>query len=182
RVRLLGVARLAGGKLEQRVAPAMVPKSLPLAQVSGALNAVMVNGDFAGDLMLDGQGAGGAPTASSVVSDIIDIARVNFAPAFGLPGSKLRKLTVSRVPEAQQRYYMRMQVVDKPGVVADISAILRDEAISIESLLQRGRSTDSVPVVITTHETRADAIARAAEKIAKVGTVVERPCLLPIEE
>lgn len=182
RVRLLGVARLAGGKLEQRVAPAMVPKSLPLAQVSGALNAVMVKGDFAGDLMLEGQGAGGAPTASSVVSDIIDIARVNFAPAFGVPGSKLRKLTVSRVPEAQQRYYMRMQVVDKPGVVADISAILRDEAISIESLLQRGRSTDSVPVVITTHETRADAIARAAEKIAKVGTVVERPCLLPIEE
>ncbi len=182
RVRLLGVARMENGKLEQRVAPALVPQSLPLAQVSGALNAVLVRGNFAGDLMLQGQGAGGEPTASSVASDIIDIARGDFVPAFGIPASKLKKFSAAAAGHSA-RYYMRMQVSDRPGVVADISAILRDEAISIESLLQRGRSaTDSVPVVIVTHEAQADAMKRAAEKIAKVKTVVEKPCLLPIEE
>jgi homoserine dehydrogenase len=182
RVRLLGVARMVDGKLERRVAPALVPKSLPLAQVSGALNAVLVRGDFTGDLMLEGQGAGGEPTASSVVADIIDIARGAFTPAFGVPASQLKKLDSAATMHAS-RYYLRLQVVDKPGVVADISAILRDEAISIESLLQRGRSaTDSVPLVIVTHDARADAMKRATDKIARVGAVVEKPCLMPIEE
>jgi homoserine dehydrogenase len=182
RVRLLGVARLTGGKLEQHVGAALVPKSLPLAQVNGPLNAVLVHGDFVGDIMLEGQGAGAEPTASSVVSDIIDIARGNFSPAFGIAASKLKKPDTSSAAPAQ-RYYMRLKVADKPGVVADISAILRDEAISIESLLQRGRSVaDSVPVVLVTHEANAAAMKRAAEKIAKVETVVEKPCLLPIEE
>ena len=154
RIKLLGVARLTDGKLEQRVGPALVPKSLPLAQVSGALNAVLVNGDFAGDLMLEGQGAGAEPTASAVVADIIDLARGDFAPAFGIPAAQLKKLAL-RPARHKARYYMRLHVTDKPGVVADISAILRDEHISIESLLQRGRSaTDSVPVVMTTHEAR----------------------------
>jgi len=182
RIRLLGIARLMDGKLEQHVCPVLVPKSLPLAQVSGALNAVMLQGDFAGDLMLEGQGAGSDPTASSVVSDIIDIARGNFTHAFGVPASKLKKLDKAAA-QSTQRYYIRLKVKDKPGVVADISAVLRDEAISIESLLQRGRSaTDSVSVVIITHPARSDAIHRAADKIARVGTVVEKPCLLPIEE
>jgi homoserine dehydrogenase len=182
RVRLLGVARLADGKLEQRVGPALVPKSLPLAQVAGALNAVLIRGDFAGDLMLQGLGAGGEPTASSVVSDIIDIARGIFVPAFGVPGSKLKKLHLAAEAHAAQRYFMRLLVADQPGVVADISAILRDEHISIESLIQRARSTESVPVVMTTHEASADAMKRATAKIARLKTVTEPPCLLPIEE
>jgi homoserine dehydrogenase len=182
RIRLLGVARMNDGKLEQRVGASLVPKSLPLAQVSGPLNAVMVNGDFAGDLMLEGQGAGADPTASAVVADIIDIARGNFTPAFGVPAVKLKTFGAAQAMR-QQRSYIRLQVMDKPGVVADISAILRDEAISIESLLQRGRSTtDSVPVVIVTHEADAAAMERAMNKIAKVKTVVEQPCLLPIED
>ena len=137
---------------------------------------------FLAPIMLQGAGAGAEPTASAVVSDIIDIARGHFTNAFGVPANKLKKLEPMQATHASQRYYMRLQVVDKPGVVADISAILRDEAISIESLLQRGRSTQSVPVVILTHEASADAMHRAAEKIAKIGTVMEKPCLLPIEE
>ena len=161
--------------------PALVSKKLSLADVNGALNAVLVDGDFSGSIMLQGAGAGAEPTASAVVSDIIDIARGNFTPAFGVSANKLKKIAPMEASDALQRYYMRLQVVDKPGVVADISAILRNEAISIRSILQRGRSTQSVPVVILTHEASADAMHRAADKIAKVGTVMEKPCLFPIE-
>ncbi|HUY68771.1 MAG TPA: homoserine dehydrogenase, partial [Alphaproteobacteria bacterium] len=181
RVKLLGIARLTAQGLEQRVAPALVPKSLPLAQVMGSLNAVLAQGDFVGDVMLEGRGAGADATASAVVADIIDIARGNAMPAFGVPAAQLKKLAPAGAA-AQSRTYMRLQVVDKPGVVADISAILRDEAVSIESLIQRGRSQTSVPVVMTTHAAPADAMRRAADKIAKVGSVVEKPVLLPIED
>jgi homoserine dehydrogenase len=182
RVRLLGIARVSEGKLEQRIGPALVPKSLPLAQVSGALNAVLIRGNFNGDLMLEGEGAGAEPTASSVVADLIDIARGHFAPAFGIQAAQLRKFMPAAAAQAS-RHYMRLKVMDKPGVVADISAVLRDEHISIESLLQRGRSAvDSVPVVIVTHAAKADAMKRAADKISRIGTVKEKPCVLPIEE
>jgi homoserine dehydrogenase len=181
RIKLLGIARLTESGLEQRVGPALVPKSLSLAHVKGALNAVLIHGDFVGDLMLEGRGAGEQPTASAVVADIIDIARGNFAPAFGIPAARLKKLNVARTA-TQARYYMRLQVMDKPGVVADISSILRDAQISIESLLQHGRSHKDVPVVIVTHEVSSEAMRRAAGLTAKLGSVVEPPCLLPIEE
>jgi homoserine dehydrogenase len=181
RIKLLGVARLVESGLEQRVGPSLVPKTLPLAQVGGALNAVLLRGDFAGDLMLQGQGAGADPTASAVVADLIDITRGNFTPAFGMPAGQLKRLNPAQ-NTAKSRYYMRLQVVDKPGVVADISAVLRDEAISIESLLQRRRSQKDVPVVITTHAAPANAMRRAVDKITGLKTVTEPPCLLPIEE
>lgn len=182
RVKLLGVARLTSAGLEQHVGPTLVPQTSPLAQIDGALNAVLVRGDFAGDLMLEGAGAGAEPTASAVVADIIDLARGHRVPAFGVPAAQLKKLTPAHATYTA-RYYMRMQVMDKPGVVADISAILRDEAISIESLLQRGKSaTESVPVVITTHGANAKSMRKAVDKIAGLATIVERPCLLQIED
>ena len=183
RVRLIGIARLVDGKLEQGVRPVLVPKSLPLAQVSGVLNAVMVHGDFVGDLMLEGSAAGADPTASSVVSDIIDVARGNMPFAFGVSAAALKKFAPAGMAQHAGRYYIRLQVVDKPGVVADISAILRDEAISMEALIQRSRSIDEPgPVVIVTHETNAEAMRRVFEKLASVKTVIEKPCVMPIEE
>ena len=141
-----------------------------------------MQGDFVGNLMLEGQGAGAEPTASAVVSDLIDIARGHLTPAFGVVATRLRKISPV-TSGAKTRHYLRIQVMDKPGVVADISAILRDEAVSIESLIQRVISpTESVPVVIVTHAVSREVMHRAVEKIARVPTVKELPCLLPIED
>lgn len=181
RIKLLGNARLTSSGLEQRVGPSLVPETSPLAQINGVLNAVLLRGDAVGDLMLAGKGAGAEPTASAVVSDLVDHARGHKVPVFGLPSTRLQKRPTIAAKAA--RYYIRLQVMDKPGVVADISAILRDDAISIESLLQRGKSvTQSVPVVITTHEAASDAMRRAVEKMAQLPTVVEKPCLMQIED
>ena len=183
RIKLLGVARHCdGGGIEQRVGPHLVAKTSPLSEVDGVLNAVALRGDFIGDLMLEGRGAGGDPTASAVVADIMDVACGHHRPAFGVTTGLLKK---SALPQTtcDSRYYMRLQVADKPGVVADITAILRDESISIESLLQCGRSaTESVPLVITTHEVNADTLARAVKRIATIPTVVDPPRILPIED
>jgi homoserine dehydrogenase len=182
RVKLLGIARLTSSYgLAQRVAPALVSNHLPLAQVNGALNAVLIQSTSVGNLALQGPGAGASPTANAVIADIIDIARGHRTNAFSLPQAQLKKLKPAAVPAG--RFYIRLQVMDKPGVVADIAALLRDEAISIESLLQRATSqTNSVPVVITTHAAEDAAMRRAAEKIAKLPAVTEKPCLLQIED
>ena len=181
RIKLLGNARLTPLGLEQNVGPSLVPETSPLAQINGVLNAVLLRGDYIGDLMLAGQGAGSRPTASAIVADLVDRARGQYTPAFGLPVAQLKKYPAGSAPAA--RYYMRLQVMDKPGVVADISAILRDEGISIESLLQRGKSaTQSVPVVVTTHEAASKAMRRAVEKMTQLSTVVEKPCLMTIED
>jgi homoserine dehydrogenase len=168
--------------LEQRVGPALVPKSSPLAHVGGAMNAVLLRGDFVGDLMLEGHGAGGMPTASAVVADIMDIARGARLPVFGVPAAQLAKARTATIA-TEAGYYMRLQALDKPGVVADISAILRDEAISIASLIQHGTAVaGSVPVVITTHHAPREAMRRVMRKIAALPTIAERPCLMPIED
>ena len=182
RVKLLGVARLSEHGLEQRVGPCLVPESSPLAQVDDVLNAVMVQGDFIGDVTLIGRGAGSAPTASAVVGDIMDLARGNVLLPFIVPVGSLRD-AVSTPPEKRlSGWYIRLQVADRPGVVAEISAILRDEAISIESFLQHGHPHDNaVPVVITTHEVAESALRRATAKIASLEVVREELCLLRIE-
>jgi len=181
RVKLLGFARMTEQGLEQRVGPCLVPLGSPLASIDGVLNAVLMQGDATGPVTLVGRGAGSAPTASAVVADIIDIARENAVKPFGLPIASCRAAKVAP-PEARlSNWYMRLRVVDQPGVVADVSAILRDENISIESMLQYGRSrTDSVPVIITTHEIDEAAIRRAAGKIVRVGTVKEEPCVMRV--
>jgi homoserine dehydrogenase len=182
RIKLLGMARRTDHGVQQQVGPCLVPKSSSLAHVQGAMNAVLAHGDFVGDLVLEGAGAGAEPTASAVVADIIDIARSQPIPVFGVPASILAKMSRS-ASTATTKYYLRLQVMDKPGVVADIATILRDEAISIESLLQHGVSvTESVPVVITTHPVSTSAMRRAIEKIARLTVITAPPCLMRIEE
>ncbi len=182
RIKLLGVAERGAGGITQRVGPCLVPLASPLATIDGVLNAVLLRGDFVGDVLLAGRGAGAEPTASAVVADIIDIARGRSVPAFGCTAALLQKAGVATATPAS-RHYIRMQVMDKPGVVADISAILRDEAISIESLIQRGRSvTESVPVVIICHQVPTAVLHSAVDKIARVPTVVDQPCVMPIED
>jgi homoserine dehydrogenase len=182
RIKLLGVARLTEQGLEQRVGPCLVPLASPLAKIDDVLNAVLVQGDAVGELTLSGRGAGGGPTSSAVVADIIDLARAGNGLPFGVPAEQLRPLPVAPAEARVSGWYIRLQVTDKPGVVADVSAILRDEKISIESMLQHGRSrTDSVSVIITTHAIGEAAMRRAIQKIAKLDSVQEEPCWLRIE-
>ncbi len=181
RIKLLGTARKTPEGIEQTVGPTLVSESSPLANIDGTLNGVFLYGRRVGPIMLVGHGAGGEPTANAVTADIIDIARGEKSYAFSLPAAKLGVLSPGKTP--QMRYYMRLQVQDKPGVVADIAGIMRDEALSFESLIQRGRSQmNSVSVVITIHAADAEAMHRAEAKIARLPTVTESPCLIPMED
>ena len=136
-----------------------------------------------GTSVLQGRGAGAGPTGSAVISDIADIARGTVLPVFSVPASQLSKAKTVSIEKRVGPYYVRLMVLDRPGVIADVSAALRDEEVSVESLLQRGRSAEgSVPVVLTLHETQEAAMQRALARIAGLDTVVEPPCMIRIED
>jgi homoserine dehydrogenase len=182
RIKLLGLARPTEHGLEQRVHPCMVPLSAPLAHVENVFNAVMVEGDFVGRLTLEGRGAGADPTASAVVADLLDIAVGRGAPGFGVPASSLKQRPSAPMARRSGAYYVRLMVVDRPGVIADITAAFRDESVSMEQFLQRGRSPgEAVPVVLTTHDTVEASMVRALGRIGGLDTVVEPPCMIRVE-
>jgi len=182
RIKLVGLARPTEHGLEQRVHPCMVPLSAPLAHVENVFNAVMVEGDFVGRLTLEGRGAGADPTASAVVADLLDIAAGRGAPGFGVPASSLKSRPSAPMARRSGAYYVRLMVVDRPGVIADITAAFRDEAVSMEQFLQRGRSPgEAVPVVLTTHDTVEASMVRALGRIGGLDTVVEPPCMIRVE-
>ena len=182
RIKLLGLARMTENGLEQRVHPCMVPLETPIAHVEDVFNAVVVEGDFVGRVVLEGRGAGAGPTASAVVADLMDIARGRPTTTFAVPASSLARARVAPMDRHRGAYYIRLMVADRPGVIADVTAALRDEAVSLESMLQRGRHPDeAVPVVLTTHETEEAAMRRALNRIARLGTVREKPRLIRIE-
>lgn len=181
-IKLLAVARRVGDCLEQRVQPAMVSKSSPIAAVNGVFNGIVAQGSRVGQSIIEGRGAGGEPTASAVCADLVDLALGRANPVFGLMTSRLSVLRPLPRDEHIGSYYVRFMVQDRPGVIADIAAALRDAEVSIEALLQRGRSSsEAVPIVMTTHDAREAAIRQALERIAKLPTVVEPPHLIPIE-
>ena len=182
RIKLLGIARLTPHGLEQRVHACMVPLGTPIAHVEGVYNAIVTEGDFVGRNLCEGRGAGAGPTASAVVSDLIDIARGRSQPTFSVPAVELKKLAAAPMTRHRGAYYIRLMVVDKPGVIADVAAALRDEEVSLESMLQRARSPgEPVPVVLTTHETEEAAMRRALDRIAALGSVVEAAHVIRIE-
>lgn len=182
RIKLLGIARRTAAGTEMRVHPAMVPAQSLLAAVEGVFNAVLLEGDFSGPVFLQGRGAGGGPTASAVVADLIDIARGTKPPVWGTRQSALgprRPIPIARHAGA---YFIRLMVVDQPGVLADVTAILRDEGISLESMLQHGRKPDeAVPVVLVTHDTVEAAVSAAIARIADLAAVLAPPALIRIE-
>lgn len=182
RIKLLGIARATAAGIETRVHPAMVPLGSPLAHVDGANNAVVIEADPAGQIVLQGRGAGAGPTASAVVADLIDLARGRSAPMLGIAAGAL-EVTPS-VPMAAHRgaYFLRLMVVDQPGVIADVTAVLRDHGVSLESMLQHGRSPgDSVAVVLVTHVTQEAAMMAAIERLAALSAVQEAPAVVRIE-
>ena len=182
RIKLLGIARATEAGIETRVHPCMVPQSAPIAGVDGVFNAVVAEGDFVGRVMLEGRGAGAGPTASAVVADLIDIARGRATPVWGAASGALSSAPSVPMSAHVGAYYLRLMVVDRPGVIADVTAVLRDAGISLESMLQRGRSPgEAVPVVMVTHETGEAAMLGALERIAALGAVLEPPALIRIE-
>jgi len=182
RIKLLGIARRTDHGVEQRVHPCMVALDSPIAHVEGVNNAIVAQGDFVGSTVYEGRGAGAGPTASAVAADLIDIARGCRVPTFSVPASALQPADPASMDRHVGAYYIRLMVVDRPGVFADVAAVLRDSEVSMEAILQRARSPDEpVPVVMTTHDVEESSIGHALARFAELETVVEQPRLIRIE-
>lgn len=182
RIKLMGIASLSsGGLLEQRVHPCMVPLTAPIAHIEDVFNAVVCDGDSVDTIMQEGRGAGEGPTASAVMADVMDIARGISLPTFAVPADGLVKATPRTMADHEGPYYVRLMVVDRPGVLADITAALRDHDISMESVLQTGRDPgEPVALVITLHDTREANVIGALDQIASSDDVVEPPHMIRI--
>ena len=182
RIKLLGIARQTEAGVEARVHPCMVPQSAPIARVDGVFNAVVAEGDFVGRVMLEGRGAGAGPTASAIAADLIDLARGRRTPVWGAESGALSQAASVPIAAHVGAYYLRLMVVDRPGVIADVTAVLRDQGVSLETMLQRGRSPgEAVPVVLTTHETSEAAMGAALARIGAMDAVLEDPAMIRIE-
>jgi homoserine dehydrogenase len=182
RIKLLGVARKVGEKIDQKVHPAMVRARSALANVSGAANGVLVDAGEAGSFFFSGRGAGEAPTASAVIADIVEAASGGPSPVFGQPAGGLKKLEPADGKQAVSAWYLRFEVLDVPGVLAFIAGKLAEEGVSIESMIQRVRAPGApVSIVMITHETAQLHVERALKAIGASDKVRSRPCMIPME-
>lgn len=178
RIKLLGIARLTADGVVQTVAPCMIPVSCNLATVEGATNAVFVEGDRVGPTLYVGAGAGGMPTASAVLADILDIARGNAPPLTPFVETESEAPFETRTG----RFYLRLTVKDEPGVMADVTAMLRDHAVSMKSILQYGQGgAESVPLIMITHEAKENAVRDVLAALHGLDSVLEKPCFLRVE-
>jgi len=185
-IRLVGIADVQDedgeARLFQRVQPVLVAKDHPLAAVDGPTNAVVAEGNFVGRLLFEGAGAGDGPTASAVVADLVDIARGNVTPPFSLPVSALTKTAAADPGLRVNRAYIRFSVADRPGVLAEITAAMRDAGVSIESMIQHGHPSDSgdepVLVVMVTHDCPESAIASAVAMLEGSPVLTEAPLVM----
>lgn len=183
-IRLIGLADCEPGNrhLFQRVQPCLVPRTHPLAAVDGPTNAVVAEGNFAGRLLFQGAGAGDGPTASAVVADLIDIARGDAGAPFSVPVAELEALAPADSGHRQGRAYLRFTVTDRPGVLAEITAAMRDAGVSIESLIQQGRPEEGgeVLVAMVSHEGPESCVARALTLLEGSASLTEPPLVMPL--
>ena len=178
-VKHLGIARQTEKGVELRVHPTLVPKKCLIAGVDDVLNAVMVNADAVGTTLFYGPGAGAAPTASSVVADIIDVARVmnndpqSWVPALGVPTNAVAARTILDIQEIETSFYMRFSALDKPGVLSTVTRIMADAGISIEAISQKEQpaTEEYVDVIILTNVTHEQSLDAAVEHIEQLETV-----------
>lgn len=194
KIKLLGVALDSGHGIEQRVHPALVPKDRPISGVDDVFNAVVAHGDFLGEIMLQGKGAGEGPTASAVMADILDIARGIILPPFGMPIAHQKPFEHSRMRAHEGEYYLRLLVHDKPGAVAAITQRMAEQDISLDSIVQKGQTgvpkgardvaTDvpALQVVLITHETTEASIRKSLQAITEDGFISLEPAMIRIEK
>ena len=180
RIKLLGVAQMTGRGLEQRMSPCLVPATSPLAQLSGGTNMVVLEGNAVGQIVLRGAGAGEGPTASAVMADVIDLARGTRYPTFGQPATSLRRAraATAAIPAP---YYLRLQLLDKPGALAKVATALGDAGVSIDRMRQYDHSDTAAPVLIVTHKTTRAALDEALSRFAATGVVTADPVAIRIE-
>lgn len=186
RIKLLGVARHTSEGIEQRVHPCLVPLNSAIAAVQGVYNSVVTQGDSVGETVLEGQGAGRGPTASAVIADIVDIARGNLMPVFGIPAKDLKPAKRAPMEGHEGAFYVRLSAQDRSGVIAGITSILADEKVSIESMVQHGAGASgmppgTLPVAIMTHETKEEAMTRVRHRLEEDRDIVEPPRIIRIE-
>ncbi len=183
RIKLLGIASRSENGITQRVHPCLVPASSPLANVHDVYNAIVVEGDCVGKVFFEGRGAGAGPTASSVVADIMDIARGTQYKPFTMPVAQLSPLKQASLETLEMPYYLRLSVVDKPGVLAEITSLFKTHSISVRSLFQ-DEPTPNAPadVVLVTHPVKEVAMNKAIVALSEFKSVLEPPMLLRIEE
>ncbi len=183
RIKLLGLARRTAHGVEQRVHPCMAPLGSPIAEVGGVTNAVVAVGNYAGQSVFEGPGAGAGPTASAVIADIVDIARNQILPPFAAPSSQLERAPASPMDLHQGAYYVRLTVLDQPGVMAGITAIMAEHGVSIDSIIQRARAPGAgVPVVMITHDTEEACMNRVLSQLTALKHVIEPPVRIRIEK
>ncbi|MEO0665125.1 MAG: homoserine dehydrogenase, partial [Pseudomonadota bacterium] len=169
KIKLLGVAQLTGRGLEQRMSPCLVPDTSPLGQLEGGTNMVVLEGSDVGQIVLRGAGAGEGPTASAVMSDILDIARGTRLSTFGQPATTLEAAAPARAVTPAP-YYLRMELIDRPGALAKVAATLGEAGISIDRMRQYGHTEETAPVLIVTHKTTRADIDSALEGFASSET------------
>ncbi len=188
RIKLLGITRRREDGIELRVHPTLIPMASLLASVDGAMNAVLVHGDVVGPTLYYGQGAGEMPTASAVVADLVDVARLESAdPEHRVPHLAFQPDAVKDIPilparDIQSSCYLRLRVEDRPGVLADISRILADAGISIGSMFQEPYQSDEASIIFLLHRAREGAVVDAIEKMHKLPFVRSEVTRLRVEE
>jgi len=196
RIKLLGVASRTDSGIEQRVHPTMVPKSSAIARIDGVLNAVAVDADAVGEIVLVGPGAGGDATATSVVGDIADVAAGRTLPTFGRPAARLVPYRPAQMRAHAGGYYVRLLVRDRPGAFATVAARMGEHGISLESIVQRRRApkadapgapgaavpTDVQPIMLITYETTEAAMRDALKAVVSEEVVDGVPRMIRIEK
>lgn len=189
RIKLLAIAKLVGDEIEARVHPTMIPESHPLAKVDGVFNAVHIRGNAVGPVMFYGLGAGMMPTASAVVSDLVDICRNQLKGAssrltpLSYTQEAIKDIKIKNIEDLDIPYYLRFLAIDKPGVLSRISGVLGAHNISISSVIQKGRKIGgAVPLVIVTHSALERELRQAIKEIEKLDVILDKIIYLRIEE
>jgi homoserine dehydrogenase len=189
RIKLLGITRRTAEGVELRVHPTLIPARRLLANVEGAMNAVLVQADAVGATLYYGKGAGAEPTASAVIADLVDVTRMHTAdpanqvPHLAFQADQLINLRILPIAEVQTSFYLRLRVLDKPGVLADITRVLADEKISIDAVIQKepGEGEQEADLVLLTHLTREKFIDVAIARLQKLSAVAGKVIRLRME-
>ena len=190
RIKLLGITRRAASGFELRVHPTLIPSKRLIANVEGVMNAVLVKGDAVGATLYYGAGAGAEPTASAVIADLVDVARMLTAdpdhrvPHLAFQPDRLSADPILPMGEVETAYYLRMRVLDQPGVLADITRIMADQTISIDAMLQKepGEGEDQTDIILLTHITQEKNVNVAIARIEALSTVTGKVVRLRLED